>query len=78
MFQSIKNGNTVMTPKYWLLLTFLPCFQTLAKVGLSIPTRGIPICTVLWQKFLSSNFREGRDLIYHLSQPTVDSILRIR
>lgn len=47
MFRSMKNGNTVMTPKYWLLLTFLLCLQTLAEVGLRIPTCGIPICTIL-------------------------------
>lgn len=64
-----------MTPRYWILHTFL-CFQTLAKVGLCIPIHGIPICTVLSLKFLSLNFREGKDLGYHLSQPTVNLIVK--
>lgn len=65
-----------MTPKYWLLLTFLLYFQTLVNVGYSISIYGIPICTILQLKFLFLNFREGRYLICHLRQPTADLILR--
>lgn len=75
MFQYIKDGCTVMIPKYWLLLTFLLCFRRLAKDGFSTPMHGIPICTILSLKFLPLNFRDGRDLRYHLSQPIVNLVL---
>uniref|UniRef100_A0A8C0Z123 Uncharacterized protein n=1 Tax=Canis lupus familiaris TaxID=9615 RepID=A0A8C0Z123_CANLF len=42
-----QNMLVTLHSSMLLLLTFLLCFQTLAKVGLSIPTRVIPICTVL-------------------------------
>lgn len=32
MVQYNENGRTVMTLKYWILFTFLLCFQTLAKL----------------------------------------------
>lgn len=75
MVQYIKDGSIVMTSKQWVLLTFLLCFQTLAKVGLCIPVHRISVCTTLSLKFLSLNFKEGRDLRYHLGQPTVNSLI---
>lgn len=63
-----------MTLKYWNLLTFLFCFQTLAKAGLCIPIHGISIWTILSLKFLSLNFRQRRDHRYPLGQPIVNLI----
>lgn len=74
MVQYNKDGRTVMTLKYWILLTFLLCFQTLAKAGLCIPIHSISICTILSLKFLSLNFRQERDLRYHLGQPILNLI----
>lgn len=61
-----------MTLKYFNLLTFLLCFQTLAKAGLCI--HGISIWTILSLKFSSLNFRQRRDLRYPQSQSIVNLI----